>query len=483
MTFDVRIHDVLRRAAAISPAATAATLTGDSWSFGELDELARRSAWRLLATARGDRGRVVWWGPTSLDALAVRFGASQAGLLFAPLDPGMTDDEVSAAIGLLQPDVTVADPERAERLRAIGVDVVVVAERGWLDRESAVESERVGSSEDPATIFLTSGSTGVPKAALVSHRATWLRAVQRDASPGRADHGGQVNMFGLGHMAGWWVIEQSWASDRAVHLVHRADAGELLDAVERHRASTLYCIPGVWQRILDHGGDADTSSLRETLTGTSYVEPAFLAALKERFPGTWTSVAYGSTEIGRGAVLADHDLFRKPGSVGRPHVTVDARFADDGELLLRGPTLFSGYLDRPDATADAIDADGWYHSGDLATQDDEGYLSIVGRRSETIRTGGEWVAPTEVEAALADHPALTEVAVFGVADPSWGEVVCAAVVVRRGHAAPNVDELRAHLDGRLASSKQPRRVVEVDALPRTGETGQVRRAALRAMFG
>lgn len=480
---DVRIHDVLRRAAATSPGATAATLGAESWTFAELDDLARRAARLLVRATAEPSGRAVWWGPTSAAALTARFGASRAGLALAPLDAGMTDAEVGAAVALLRPAVVVADEERAERLRALGVDGVVVARDRWLDAEAPVEGERTGSSEDAATVFLTSGSTGVPKAACVSHAATWLRAVQRDASAGRADHGGQVNMFGLGHMAGWWVIEQSWATDRAVHLVPRAEAGELLDAVERHRASTLYCIPGVWRRILDHGGDADTSSLREVLTGTSYVDPAFLSTLKERLPGTWTSVAYGSTEIGRGAVLADHDLFRKPGSVGRPHVTVEARLADDGELLLRGPTLFSGYLDRPDETAAAIDGDGWYHSGDLATQDGEGYLSIVGRRSETIRTGGEWVVPTEVEAALADHPAVVEVAVFGLPDQAWGELVCAAVVVRPGHAAPAVDDLRHHLDGRLASAKQPRRVVEVDELPRTGETGQVRRAALRAMVG
>ncbi len=250
-------------------------------------------------------------------------------------------------------------------------------------------------------------------------------------------------MFGLFHMAGWYFLEHAWAVNRPVHLVHRADAGELLSAVERWRASTLYAIPAVWERILADGAAYDASSLREVLTGTSRVDLDLVGALKARFPGTWTSVAYGSTEIGRGAVLTDADLYLKPLSVGLPPPAVEARIDADDELLQRGPTMFSGYLDRPDATADAIDADGWYHTGDLATGDADGYLTITGRRSEGIRSGGEWIAPVEVEAAVLTHPAVAEVGVVGLPDPRWGELVCAAIVARPGATVPTVEELRA----------------------------------------
>jgi acyl-CoA synthetase (AMP-forming)/AMP-acid ligase II len=261
--------------------------------------------------------------------------------------------------------------------------------------------------------------------------------------------------------------------------VTRADARELLGAVERWRAGTLYCIPAVWQRILDDGAGYDASSLREVLTGTSRVDLDLVDALKARFPGSWTSVAYGSTEIGRGAVLVDRDLRAKPGSVGLPPPAVESMITADGELLQRGPTMFSGYLDRPDATAAAVDADGWYHTGDLATQDDDGYLTIVGRRSEGIRSGGEWIAPVEVEAAILTHPAVAEVGVVGLPDDRWGELVCAAIVVRPDAVAPTVDELRAHLAPILVAPKHPRVVVVVDELPHTDATGQIRRAALR----
>jgi fatty-acyl-CoA synthase len=234
----------------------------------------------------------------------------------------------------------------------------------------------------------------------------------------------------------------------------------------------------VWQRILDCADRFDTSSLVEVLTGTSLVTLDLIDALKDRFPGSWTSVAYGSTEMGRGLVLVDSDLHSHPHSVGQPPPMVTACLADD-EIWLRGPTMFSGYLDRPDATAEAIDPDGWFHTGDLATCDDDGYYTITGRASESIRSGGEWVAPVEVETAIRSHPAVAEVAVVGIPDDRWGEVVCAAIVVAPGASLPSVEELRTHVAGALVGPKQPRRVVQVDALPRTDATGQVRRRVLR----
>ena len=215
------------------------------------------------------------------------------------------------------------------------------------------------------------------------------------------------------------------------------------------------------------------------LTGTSLVGLDLIDALKARFPGSWTSVAYGSTEMGRGLVLLDADLHSHPESVGQPPPMVTAHVAADGELWLRGPTMFSGYLDRPDATAEAIDPDGWFHTGDLVTCDADGYFTITGRASESIRSGGEWVAPVEVETAIGTHPAVAEVAVVGIPDPEWGELVCAAIVVEPGATLPTVDELRAHVAGALVGPKQPRLVAQVDTLPRTDATGQVRRRTLR----
>jgi len=483
---DVRIHDLLTRLAVVSPERVGATLGDDVRTFAQLDTGANRAAHRLIAEGVEPRDRVVWWGPTVLDALELAYGISKAGATLAPINPNFGETEATDALQTLQPRLVVVHPDVEDAARSVaeplGLPVMVIAP-GWHAGASTAAPPRVGSSEDISNIYLTSGSTGVSKGAMVSHRAAWLRAIEHDVESGATGRRGYVVMFGLFHMAGWSSIETSWASDRPIHLVTRAEPAELLGTLERHGASTLYCIPAVWQRILDETargtGGHDTSGLVEALTGTSLVTLDLIDAIKARFPGSWTSIAYGSTEIGRGATLLDPDLYDHPGSVGQPPPMVTADLSDDGELWLRGPTMFSGYLDRPDATAEAIDEQGWFHTGDLATRDVDGYFTITGRRSESIRSGGEWVAPVEVETALRTHPAVQEVAVVGLPDDRWGELVCAAVVVRAGAALPTVDELRAHVGSSLIGAKQPRLVVQVDELPRTDATGQIRRRRLR----
>lgn len=481
MTLDVRVHDILSRLATVSPDRIGATLGDEARTFRQLDDGATRAGHRLSAAGVTVGDRVTWWGPTAFDALEVAYGTSKVGAAVAPINPSFTEPEAASALEVLHPRVVVAHPDHEDAARAVatplGLDVLVTAP-GWSDGASSTPLPRVGSSEDASNVFLTSGSTGVSKGAVLSHRAAWLRAVQRDVEEGATGRRGTVVMFGLFHMAGWYFIENAMAADRAVHLVRSPDPDELLHAIERWRAGGLYCIPAVWQRILDCADRHDTSSLVEVLTGTSLVTLDLIDALKDRFPGSFTSVAYGSTEMGRGLVLVDSDLYTHPHSVGQPPPMVTACLSDD-EIWLRGPTMFSGYLDRPDATAEAIDPDGWFHTGDLATRDADGYYTITGRASESIRSGGEWVAPVEVETAIRSHPAVAEVAVVGIPDDRWGEVVCAAIVVAPGASLPSVDEVRAHVAGALVGPKQPRRVVEVDALPRTDATGQVRRRALR----
>ena len=479
---DVRIHDLLTRLATVSPQRIGATLGDDVRTFAQLDAGANRAAHRLAVEGVAPGDRVVWWGPTVLDALELAYGISKAGGTLAPINPNFSETEAADALQTVKPRLVVVDPGVEDVARAVAAPLglpVMVTAPGWHASASASAPPRVGTSEDISNIFLTSGSTGVSKGAMVSHRAAWLRAIEHDAETGATGRRGYVVMFGLFHMAGWSSIETSWGRDRPIHLVTRAEPHELLGVVERHGASTLYCIPAVWQRILDEDTGHDTSGVVEALTGTSLVTLDLIDAIKARFPGSWTSIAYGSTEIGRGATLLDPDLYDHPGSVGQPPPMVTATLSDDGELWLRGPTMFSGYLDRPDATAEAIDDDGWFHTGDLATRDADGYFTITGRRSESIRSGGEWVTPIEVESAIRTHGAVEDVAVVGLPDDRWGEIVCAAVVVRGGATLPTVEELRAHLDGALIGAKQPRVVVQVDALPRTDATGQVRRRRLR----
>ena len=181
---------------------------------------------------------------------------------------------------------------------------------------------------------------------------------------------------------------------------------------------------------------------------------------------------------------------RKPGFVGTPLPLVDMRLVDEdnkpvepgvtGEIQIKGPCVFKEYWGKPDATASEF-VDGWFRTGDLGALDEEGYLSIVGRKKEIIRTGGESVAPVEVETALAGHPEVSEVAVVGLPDPQWGEVVCAVVVPTPGHE-PSLESLQAHCEPLLAGYKKPRRLVVRPALPRTAATAQVQRTLLIAQI-
>jgi acyl-CoA synthetase (AMP-forming)/AMP-acid ligase II len=425
---------------------------------------------------------------TSLALLPLFVATTKVGAVFAPLNPRLSVEEAMPLVRLARPTLAVADDGRSDALAALTarVDVPLVgciggATGGEIDLDPARLPPSVGkifltevNERDPHMLFFTSGSTGRPKGVVVSHRANYLRThpgVSRD----RVEH--SVCMFPLFHMAAYTLALSAWQTGGSVSFVPGAVADELLRAVEVQGANRLYCIPAVWARILERNlADYDVSSLREVDTGTSATPLSLLRELKQRFPQARVRVYYGSTEAGACTVLSDEDLLARPGSVGRPVAGARARLGADGELLIQSPLLFDEYFDDPAATRAALDG-GWYHSGDRACIDGDGYVTITGRLTELIRTGGEAVAPAEVEAVLREHAAIADVAVVGIPDPRWGEIVCAVAVARAGGGA-TLAELQQLCAGRLAGFKKPRRLEWVDALPRTSATGQVQRALL-----
>src|SRR5262245_17640578 len=481
------IGDLVRRNARAVPDRPAASLAGRVLSHRELDRAADRiaGALRALGVARGER--VVAWADTSLEQLALFAGMARLGAVFAPLDARLGREEAIDVARIARPALLVADAGRAEPAPAVAAALgCPAAALGRIDGggdprallhagRAAGEVAEPGLREtDPQVMFFTSGSTGRPKGVVLSHRANYLRTFQgvfRDLPEV------SVCMFPLFHMAGFTLALAAWQTRGEIALAPNASAEAILETVERRRANRLYCIPSIWRRILDaRSARFDASSLRELDTGTSAVPIELVRALKDAFPGTSTRIYYGSTECGSATALPDRDVLRKPGSVGPPSPGVDLRLAESGEICVRSAYLMDGYFDDPAATAAAL-RDGWFRSGDLGELDDEGHLRVVGRIKEVIRTGGESVAPSEVEAVLATHPAAAEVAVVGIPDPQWGEIVCAVVRPAPG-ATPTLPDLQKHCEGRLAGIKKPRRLELADALPRTPATGQVQRTLL-----
>jgi acyl-CoA synthetase (AMP-forming)/AMP-acid ligase II len=490
------VGDVFRSNAAVVPSRVAASIGERSLTHGELDRAANRTAraLRALGVAPGDR--VVTWADTALEQVPLFAACAKLGAVFVPVNARLGAREATEVARLARPRVVVADAERARDaaplaaacdapLARLGAEAAGAGPAGSLGGGTSLAPADLPADasdvDEPAlretdahVIFFTSGSTGRPKGVVLSHRASWLRAFQgvfRD-EPRRT-----VCMFPMFHMAPWTLALAAWQTRGEIAFVPSPTPENLLAAVERRRANHFYGIPLIWARILETNlARFDLSSLRELDTGTSAVPIELVRALRERFPACTLRIYYGATETGTAAALAHADVLRKPGSVGVAPPGGELRIAADGELLVRSAFLLSGYFDDEPATAAALDG-GWFHTGDLGALDGEGYLSIVGRKKEVIRSGGESVSPAEVEAALRDAAGVEEVAVVGIPDGQWGEVVCAVVVPALG-ATPTLERLRAHCEGKLAGFKRPRRLELVAELPRTEATGQVQRALL-----
>jgi len=461
----LHIGDLVRTPSENAPLTVAATKGSRHLTFGELEDSTGHLVRALAARRIAYGDRVIWWGDTTLDAIALWFALARLGAVVVPMNPGSTPEETKALLDRADPALIVGDEAHAG-------DVALAALLA--DPARTGITPPVIDENDPHVIFFTSGSSGRPKGVELSHRASRLR-VSKSVSMGQT--GGMVCMFPQFHMAGWYGPMNAWNAGDEVVYVERGDPDALLGAVHERGVVRLYAIPAVWRRILDTDRSAyDLSSLRACDTGTSATTPELLRAIADAFPGTTTSITYGSTEAGAVCQLWPTDIFRKPGSVGLPALGSEVRLAEDGEILVRNPMLMNGYFRDPEATAAAL-AGGWFHTGDLGVQDEEGYFSIVGRAGDVIRTGGESVAPVEVDLVLQGAPGVADAAVAGTPDDNWGEVICAFVVPRPGETV-DLASLRQHCEGRLATFKHPRRLMLVESLPRTGATRQIQRRIL-----
>jgi fatty-acyl-CoA synthase len=412
---------------------------------------------------RGDR--VGWWGGVNVNASTLYYASALLGAVFCPLNPGFTGAEARTILDVAGPVLLVTDEEHRG-------DVVIDGLLG--ERSSGTAPREPARETDPDVIFFTSGTTGAPKGVVLTQRSNWLRTAC-GMRTGRVS----MSMFPQFHWAGWAFLHGAWYQGGHYVLEDGGDTVALLHAIERCRVDSFYAIPAVWRRILDGPyKEFNTSSLRQADTGTSSTPPELLADIAAAFPGSTTQVAYGATEAGAICILGSDDTRRKPGAVGLPIAGMLTKQVE-GELWVRSPHGFAGYYKSPELTAEAV-VDGWYRTGDVVERDAEGYFSVVGRIKEQIRTGGEFVAPPEVDLVIRRHPAVADAAVAGVPNADWGEVVTAFVVLRPGQDL-DLAGLRAHCESSLAAFKLPRALHIVDEIPHTRSTGQVERRALVAL--
>ena len=351
--------------------------------------------------------------------------------------------------------------------------------------------ERVGM-DDAAMILYTSGTTGRPKGAVLTHgNITWnCFNVIVDFDFSSTDIALMISpMF---HVAALDMgVLPTILKGGTVVLESKFDPRRTLELIERHRATTISGVPTTYQLLCEHPDwpTADISSLNKLTCGGSAVPMRVLEAYEAR--GLRFSNGYGMTETAPGATtLPAHRSREKAGSSGLPHFFTDIRIADPvgdvvrtgevGEVQVKGPNVISGYWNKPEAADECFADGGWFRSGDMGYKDGDGFLFISDRLKDMIISGGENIYPAEVEQAILELEAVSSVAVIGVPDHKWGEVP-RAVVVLREDAHLSEDELREHLEGRLARYKIPKSVIFVDDLPRTA-SGKIRKAALRSSF-
>ncbi len=459
------VGDIIRTAAIRTPRRIAAWHGNRSFTFAEASAKSDEVAQALLAAGVGRGDRVAWIADNCLDAIVVHFGTAHIGAVFTPLNPKAPPSETERLVMHADPAIVLGDC-------ASGRMTLSELLARYPARGRALPSVH---EDDAQVMHYTSGTTGNPKGCLLSHRVQRIRMGAGSHWPVPPT----VVMFPQFHMAGWARALLWWLQSSAVIYVDRAETGLLIDAVARHRVSTMYCIPAVWRRIVEADRRGyDLSCLRFVETGTSMVTSELLGLIRGAFPGAQISIAYGSSEAGSVCTLGPDDIDRKPGSVGLPVPGVAIEEGANGEMLVSSPMVFSSYFRDEAATSRAFER-GFFRTGDLAQMDAEGYRSVIGRAGDLIRSGGEWVSPAEVESVLQSHPAIADAAVLGTVDGDWGQIVTAYVVARAGHQV-TLDSLRAHCASSLAPHKHPRRLKLVDVLPRTPATGQIQRRLLEA---
>ncbi|MEU2237060.1 long-chain-fatty-acid--CoA ligase [Streptomyces vietnamensis] len=457
-------------------------------TYAELDERSARAAALLSSEGVRPGDRVALMLPNVPEFVVLYYGVLRAGAVVVPMNPLLKTRETefhladSGAVRLFE--WHQAPGEGAQGAAAAGVRhtaVEPVAFAAALAGQEPLAGVADTDDEDMAVLLYTSGTTGRPKGAVLSHGGlrhnTEVNSVHiQEMTPEDV----VVGCLPLFHIFGQiCTMSAAVRSGASLVLIPRFEPGAVLAAIARERATVFEGVPTMYAALLQHPSETDVSTLRMCISGGASLPVEILHGFERRF-GCAVLEGFGMSETSPVVTFNHPDRPRKAGSIGTPIRDVEVRLLDDkgqdvapggiGELAVRGPNLMKGYWNRPEETAAAI-PDGWLRSGDLARADEDGYLYIVDRKKDMIIRGGYNVYPREIEEVLHEHPAVALAAVVGVPHPELGEEVAAAIVLRPG-AQVLPDELREYVKDRVAAYKYPRRVWLVDALP-LGPSGKI----------
>ncbi len=507
-----RLGDLLWRSAARTPSKTALVYRELRQTFAELDETVNRTANALAARGVTKGDHVALLSHNNHAFVVIRFALARLGAVMVPINFMLNASEVAYILdnaevrGVIVEDALAAVAEAAiaeagltlkvrgairDRLDQIpaGWDSV----QDWMQHADASVPDVAIGDDEAVQLLYTSGTESRPKGALLSARCLYSHYTSCIADGEMSSEDIEVHSLPLFHCAqlDCFLTPDLYLGATSIVLA-APDAATLLRTIQVERVTKLFCPPTVWIALLRHPDfdDADLSSLKKGYYGASIMPVEIIKEITARIPGLRLFNFYGQTEMSPVAtVLKPEDQMRKLGSAGRAAINVETRVVDDedqpvpvgtvGEIVHRGPHVTLGYWKNPEKTAEAF-RNGWFHSGDLGVMDDEGYLSVVDRKKDMIKTGGENVASREVEEVVFTHPAVSEVAVFGVPHPRWIEAVMAVVVTRTGHSL-TAEELVLFCRERMASYKTPKLVEIVDQLPKNA-SGKILKRELRDRF-
>lgn len=501
---DETLGDLLRRITAAMPAQLALFSTSDDrrWTYAQL--LADCEALARALLQRFQPGeRIAIWAQNLPEWVLAEFALGFAGLPIVTVNPTLGPHE--AAFVLRQSHAAAVIASTAYRSRDLAAaahelqpdcpdlrEVITVDRFPELigeGRDLDLELPAVAPG-DLAMIQYTSGTTGFPKGAMLHHRGIVTNGYHTMHRNGTQPGDVLLGVMPLFHTGGSVLaVLGAFATFGTLALVEEFEPGHMLDAIEQHHANTISGVPTMLVALLEHPSypGRDLSSVKVMTSGGSTV-PAALVERLQRDIGAPFTIVFGQTELSPVCTMTkpDDSIDDKANTLGRPMPNIEIKIVDangntvphgaSGELCARGYSVMLGYNDNPEATAETIDADGWLHTGDLCSMDARGYSTIVGRLKDMIIRGGENIYPREIEELLFRHPAIADVAVIGLPDDRWGEVV--AAFIRPGDAGmPAVTELRNHVRQHLAPHKTPANWFRIDTFPLTG-SGKVQKFRL-----